>query len=103
MVRPAGGNGGRWAAGENDSGNGTRQPAAHLPFFSPHAAHHSAAAGGGISNKSSIQTHDRASLQFSILNSQFSIRYASTFTTTFTVLCALVDWNAFNISRKRSL
>nr|MCR5549417.1 hypothetical protein [Bacteroidales bacterium] len=33
-----------------DSGNGTPQPAAHLPFFSPLAAHHSAKHGSVVRN-----------------------------------------------------
>ena len=33
-----------------DYGNGTPQPAAHLPFFSPLAAHHSAKRASGERN-----------------------------------------------------
>ena len=42
MVKPTGGNRGEMGGEGKGSGNGTPQPAAHLPFFSPLAAHHSA-------------------------------------------------------------
>ena len=35
MAGAAGGNRGRWAAREKDSGNGMPQPAAHLPLLLP--------------------------------------------------------------------
>ena len=42
MAGAAGGNKGEMGGEGKGSGNGTPQPAAHLPFFSPLAAHHSA-------------------------------------------------------------
>ena len=45
MAGGAGGNRGEMGGEGKDSGNGTPQPAAHLPFFSPLAAHHSAKRG----------------------------------------------------------
>ncbi len=45
MAGAAGGNRGEMGGEGKSSGNGTPQPAAHLPFFSPLAAHHSAKRG----------------------------------------------------------
>ena len=50
MVGAAGGNRGEMGGEGKSSGNGTPQPAAHLPFFSPLVAHHSAQRASGERN-----------------------------------------------------